>query len=227
MPKLDRATKSAGYRWLGLLGAVFLSVGFLVTIPRASAEPGSESLASMLEARLGAPEEEEPRKEQPPEPGLPPMDAAGRMALTGLLVALAIFCVALFLKRRREGRLADTLASNLTVKESVWVGRGQRILLVSFEGHKVLVGVSNGALHNLGVFQEEAGHVLPDSPIEREAAQRNRMATPKSDFSDFVKGELASTLSEAASASKVGNGVNGVAKGGDPRQQMLRELNSL
>ncbi|MEO1232194.1 MAG: flagellar biosynthetic protein FliO [Myxococcota bacterium] len=220
-PLLDRRSLAS------LVVISMLGAGFVITTRFAGAETGSSleegDLATLLEAKLGHGESTPPapRSSSPELDALTsatnqgPIDVATRMAGGALLVAGIIFIVAMLIKRSRESRMGEDLGSNLVVKDSVWIGRGQRILLVTFEGHKVLVGVTNGALHGLGVFGEDGTPSLDSNPIERDAAMRTAETRKTSEFADFVKGELATNL-----AANRGTGV-------DRRRKMLNELNSL
>lgn len=215
-----------------LLGSValtaFLGAGLVASTRLAEADTGASSssgdLANILEEKL-----HEARGLRSGESASPntaaaapqsaavedPTETAGTLAVAGLGVAAVIFVIALYVKRAREGRMGDALGSNLSVKESVWIGRGQRILLLAFENHKVLVGVSGGSLHNLGIFGEEGDATPPLSPIERAAAMKGAEQPNTSEFADFVKGELAGSLASAP-------GVNQ-----DRRRKMISELNTL
>lgn len=219
-PRLDRRGLAS------LLVVSLLGAGFVITTRFAGAETGSSleegDLATLLEAKLSEGESAGSTSRASPEldaltsaTNQGPIDVATRMAGGALLVAGIIFIVAMLIKRSRESRMGEDLGSNLVVKDSVWIGRGQRILLVTFEGHKVLVGVTNGALHGLGVFGEDGAPGFDANPIERDAAMRTAEPRKTSEFADFVKGELATNL-----AANRGTGV-------DRRSKMLNELNSL
>lgn len=192
----------------------------LVATTKAGAEPSSgASLSALLEKKLA--KEAKPKVEQKASSDAisSPSQATGaamRMAVGAFSLAAGLFAFAMAVKRGRERRLSESFGAGLTVKESVWIGRGQKILLVTFDTHKVLVGVSGGALHSLGVFDEGTKIEMPQSPIERAAALREaeaKSSTKSNDFSDFVKGELADSIHHNASR--------------DPRQKMLLELNNL
>lgn len=144
-----------------------------------------------------------------------PINTALRLAFGALMASGVVFALAFMIKRTRENQLGLEDSSSLLVRDSVWIGRGQRILLLAFGEHKVLVGVSGGSIHSLGVFSgnEEPQAVL--SPIEREAAMLTSQRSKSSEFADFVKGELAGSLTGRATPKK------------DRRQQMVAELNSL
>lgn len=210
---------------LSLAIVALLGLGFVVTTRFADAETGSSleegDLATLLEAKLGAGPQATVDRGSPELDALTsatnqePINAATRIAGGALLVAGVIFLVAMLIKRSRESRMGEDLGSNLVVRDSVWVGRGQKILLVTFEGHRVLVGVTNGALHGLGVFGEDGAPALTSNPIERDAALRSAETKKTSEFADFVKGELATNITST--------------RGGtvDRRRKMLSELNSL
>lgn len=211
------------------LAALLLGSALVTSSRLADAETGSSleegDLATLLEERYD-------RTAKPSQPAAAkteldtlttavdpgPIQIATRVAMAALLVAGTIFLVALWVKRGRERRFGEELTSNLAVKDSVWVGRGQRVLLLTFENHKVLVGVSGGAMHNLGVLGEDGTHIHPTNPIERDAAMRASEASKTSEFADFVKGELAQNLG-SNTASSLGTR--------DRRHKMLSELNSL
>ena len=201
------------------VAATALAVGLVVTTGMAGAEPPErpKDLSSLIEAKLGDRPESSVEK---PEAESATIDdgvgAAGRMALITLAAAAMVFGLALVAKRNRERRMGEDLGSHLSVRESVWVGRGQKIVLLGFENHKVLVGVTGGSIQNLGVFGNDGETVVPPNPIEREAAQRAPSSQKRGpEFSDFVRGELAGAINGST------------AHGNDPRQKMLSELNSL
>lgn len=206
-------------RVLSATAGVVLVAGFVGTMSRSDALAGENDLSALIEKKLNpaAAADKPGASSVLPRTEAEAMGMGTRMALGGIAVAAILFGAALMVKRGRERRMGDILGSHLTVKESVMVGRGQRILLVTFDDHKVLVGVSGGALHNLGVFGEKGQAAVPPSnPIEREAAKRSKPAVERggAEFADFVKGELAGTLQDKSGAK-------------DPRQRMLYELNSL
>lgn len=220
-PRDTKASKSKRLSIGGSIATVGLVVGLAVTTRSAGADTG---LGALVDERLSATRQRSADDGEPvgaarlglqTESGAS-VDLAAQMALAGLALAGGLFAVAWWVRRNRERRMGEALGSDLSVRESVWLGRGQRILLVTFDTHKVLVGVSGGSLQNLGVFGEE-GTVMPspNNPIERDASLRRAEENHSSDFADMIKGELAETLGKAN------------RPGRDRRRRMLSELSSL
>ncbi|MBX2811645.1 MAG: flagellar biosynthetic protein FliO [Myxococcales bacterium] len=144
------------------------------------------------------------------------LDTAGRLALGALFCAGIVFGLAYLIKRAKENSLGTEHCSNLMVKDSVWIGRGQRVVLLSVGEHRVLVGVSGGSIHSLGVFSNDEGSPVILSPIEREAALLDTKIGRKGEFSDLITGEISEQLTKVGTASTR-----------ERRQQMVAELNSL
>ncbi len=139
-----------------------------------------------------------------------PLDAAQRIAMIGGALGLIILGIAMVIKKAREGRIGEGLASDLTVKESVWIGKGQRILLIGVGDRRVLVGATNSALHSLGVFDSD-GQFSSIGDLEEEPELKQAREQKSGEFANYIKGELASTLRPSR----------------DERRRMLSQLNSL
>ncbi|MGF1510198.1 MAG: flagellar biosynthetic protein FliO [Myxococcota bacterium] len=86
-----------------------------------------------------------------------PSPLGGLVKTSGLVLVMAVLAIggSLLVKRGRERRWLQGEGSELSVKESVWVGRGQRLLLVSVGGRSVLLGATSQGFHNLGSFVPE------------------------------------------------------------------------
>lgn len=75
-----------------------------------------------------------------------------RMAGIAGALAMVAFAAAYVVKRRKEAELVEDGGPELSIKESVWVGRGQRLLLVSVQGQPVLVGATAQGMFGLGTL---------------------------------------------------------------------------
>ncbi len=197
-------------RWGLTVVALLVSVAGGATWVEASGASARPGLSALVDekARSPAPEVMASPAHRAEQQGTGPVTAALQIALFALLIGGLIFGAAFAVKRAREARMGQDLSAHLAVRESIWVGRGQRILVLGFENQRVLVGVSQGGMHSLGVFGDGKNSPLEAGPIEREAERRKR---PSRDFSELVQRELA----------VVTPGPN------DRRQRMLSELDAL
>ena len=216
--KLSLSTTEVSVSAKKLIGTccATLAIGSVLMVSQfAGADPSPTKLESMVDEQLS------PRRtlKTKPKPRVvasqeldlsDPIRVAGKIALAGFTVAAVVFMAALYIKRTREDRLQADTGSSLAVRDSVWIGRGQRIILLALGDHKVLVGVSGNTIHGLGVFEKNEGVDPSLSPIERDAAF---FKSQDSEFADFVKGELAQSL--------------GGTGGKDKRRKLITELNSL
>ena len=220
----SRKSQTSRRTYILWLSAGALGLGLAVTTARGEsvAATAEGSLSSLVEEKLGRPQPSLSPGSSSPEPAArggsesdASVDAAFRLALLGIILGVALFACASWVKRGRERRLGADLGANLIVKESIWIGKGQRILVLAFEHHRVLVGVSGGVIHNLGVFGEKAELPGLKNPIERAAARKIDESEQSTLFSDFVRGELAEALSATGS------------EGQQRRRKMISELNAI
>ncbi len=141
--------------------------------------------------------------------------------LWALGVAALIFGAAAVVRRIRQPKTEDP-GQALEVEESVWVGRGQRLILVRVRGRDVLVGATSTQLTPLAVLEVAAPEASPPTQESKssdcvlEGPRRRKKGAARSDaerFADLVQDELvAATAGEASLMNK---------------QQILKRLNSL
>jgi flagellar biogenesis protein FliO len=121
-------------------------------------------------------------KEKTVEPAT--LDRSGLLRLAGLAVVVAVmaFAAALLVKKGREHQWLGTQGDDLAVKESVWIGKGQRLLLVGVQGQSILVGATPQGLYGLGSFERSTPAV--EAPLPVDAADRD------AEFNAMLKEEL-------------------------------------
>jgi flagellar biogenesis protein FliO len=83
------------------------------------------------------------------------IDTAIRMAVFAVVLALVLFGAAFFLKRIRSNQVEGKGGPSLTVLESLWIGKGQRLLLVRVGGQIVLLAATNSGVNSLAVLPNE------------------------------------------------------------------------
>lgn len=150
--------------------------------PAASGQAAEPTLEELLAEKLA-----EAQRERAAAPVLARAAASGRdesplasaleLALSGGVMALLIFGAAWGVKRHRAkpGEAGESKALELV--ESLWVGRGQRVLLVSVGGQRVLVGSSGGAIQSFAVLDPPAPL---GAPAARAEAPRPEPQGPRS-----------------------------------------------
>lgn len=78
-----------------------------------------------------------------------PDSAAWRWAGGAGGFALLLMLGAFWLKRTREARLLSSEGVGLTIQESIWVGKGQRLMVVNAAGQRYLLGATSAGLETL------------------------------------------------------------------------------
>lgn len=125
-----------------------------------------------------------------------PVQAALNMAGMATLVAGLLFGASVYIRRRKKADGELETSATMKVVESMWLGRGQRLMLLSVRGHKVLIGASGGTLQNLAMLPP-----APTRPNKSELPKVDEVAkdpdtkveAQKADFKDLVKGELSNS----------------------------------
>ena len=195
-------------RWLLLI------LCLAMPLPAVGQSEGPQNVADLLN-RLDAIERERRQVEPPGRPPAPPdefaestpLAAGSGLLVWGLVVAALIAAAAVVVRRVRPP--VDLTDGSLEVVESVWVGRGQRVMLLRVRDQEVLVGAAGSQLSSLAVFaaptkaRVKERSAAPSGLASREEAQ---------DFVALVEGEL----NEAARGGKLRN-----------RQNILRRLNDI
>ncbi|MEM1026232.1 MAG: flagellar biosynthetic protein FliO [Myxococcota bacterium] len=154
----------------------------------ALADPGPGSAEARLAAALASKVEQanELNAQKSPEPKV--MDRSSYYqfgAISLLLACLAFVAAYLIRKGRRQGWLEGD-SQDLAVQESVWIGKGQRLLLVAVGGQNVLVGATPQGLYGLGAFAG-SGPRIEAPPAEGEQIEQE---DPDEVFASMVKNEL-------------------------------------
>ena len=170
--------------------------------------PGSASdLASaLMKEKLARANAREATPAQPSAAPSAPLGAAMNMGALAVVVAGLLFGATFYIRRKKEG---DDLSASATMKvvESLWLGRGQRLMLVSVRGQKVLIGSSGGTLQNLATLPTPQTSLAPSAASAQLAAQPKVAKAPepekrstddpdtkveerKLEFADMVKSEL-------------------------------------
>ncbi len=90
--------------------------------------------------------------------------------VAGLMVAGAFV-----MKRLKSKGMFDAANNELRLEESLWVGRGQRLLLVSVGERRVLLGVTGAGFEGLAVLDQEVG---PAGGLLSEARESGPLSVP-------------------------------------------------
>ena len=135
-------------------------------------------------------------------------------------IAAAIFAVAVIVRWYRPPDIDEALGRALEVKESMWLGRGQRLVLIRVRSREILLGASGGQLTSLAVLSADDAVVAPSDQEEVADADEelprllNRKAQRKTEAERFA-GLVQEELTAAAGTPPMS------------KQQILRRLNSL
>ena len=109
-----------------------------------------------------------------------------------LLIALVAIGASIVLKKRQSG-LSAAHGDDLAVRDSVWIGKGQRLLLVGVGGQSVLVGATPQGLFGLGNFARD----LRREPLTAKDAPLPAVESAEEDedddaiFAAMVRNEIA------------------------------------
>ena len=165
--------------------ALTLALG-LATSGLARAEQTPVSAEARLAAALASKVEQANAiaAEKPAEPAVFDRSSYYQFGAISLVLAGLAFVAAFVIRRgRRQGWLEGD-SQELAVQESVWIGKGQRLLLVAVGGQNVLVGATPQGLFSLGAF---AGPKIEPPPP---AGQSVEEEDPDEVFASMVKNEL-------------------------------------
>ncbi len=136
------------------------------------------------------------------------------LALWALGVATAIFGIAVAVRsyRAQQPDLDPTKA--LEIEETMWIGRGQRLLLVRAREQELLIGASGGQLTSLAVLRAAEAPTSDRRPsvAEDDEAEPPHRKRDGKKFASLVQEELTNAAAGTAALNK---------------QQILRRLNSL
>lgn len=102
--------------------------------------------------------------------------------------ALILVVAAIWTKRQRESRMLAGDGAGLTIQESVWVGRGQRLLVVNAAGQRYLLGATGGGLETLA----ELGPAQAPTPAGSDLEPEPSVPSTPASFRDLVGEALAS-----------------------------------
>jgi len=124
--------------------------------------------------------------EKPAEPKVFDRSSYYQFGAISLVLAGLAFVAAFVIRRgRRQGWLEGD-SQDLAVQESVWIGKGQRLLLVAVGGQNVLVGATPQGLFSLGAFTSRGPKIEPPPPAGKSVEEED----PDEIFASMVKNEL-------------------------------------
>lgn len=159
--------------------------------------PGdAKSLAELLRPKPVA-KTETAAKPAATAPAVEAEPLAPMSSMIGFAVVIGALLVggAVVVKRLRSKGIFEAAAKELAVEESLWVGRGQRLLLVSIGTERVLLGLSGSGFEGLAVLGPKSAPA--PAPIA-EPVQHAPIARPvprpvddDREFKDVMKDELA------------------------------------
>jgi len=99
--------------------------------------------------------------------------------------ALCLLVGAIVVKRTRESRLLAGGGVGLSIQESIWVGKGQRLMVVNAAGQRYLLGATGGGLETLA----ELGPVEGSSSVDDDEDDLDAAAKPAT-FKDLVQSAM-------------------------------------
>lgn len=160
------------------------------------AEAEARALVEALEAKYARIEAQ--RKEQAQKPTTPEAKATAaktdstaaglEMMALALVLGGALGAATWWLRKRQRIQAQDPTSTNLAVSDALWVGKGQRLVLVDVAGRRVLLGITGAGMQSLAVLDPGIG-----ATPERVAPAKFK-ATPMPDgeewFSEMVKDEM-------------------------------------
>ena len=139
------------------------------------------------------------------------------LVLWALGVAGFIFVAALAIRSYRGQPMLGEVSKALEVEDSIWVGRGQRILLIRARGQELLVGATGGTLTSLAVLS-------PNTPEPASAEARAEESAPPGtrdrDSNKANAKRFASLVQEELTNAAAGAPIRN-------KKQILQRLNSL
>lgn len=99
-----------------------------------------------------------------------PNEANVSGGLTGMFRVLSIALVlmglayglVMLVKRVRDSKEKNEEAGDLKLVESLWIGKGQRVMLLNVAGQQVLLGASGGSIQSLAVLSDEKAAAVPE-----------------------------------------------------------------
>ena len=170
---------------LSLLAVCLLST----TAATAAEKPAPPDEVQALITALTAPAPVE-KKEVVPAPVKPShrdnaksitaLDSASNIAVSAIVLAAAIFGVYWFLRKKTGGPNQPVHRKRLRVSESVWLGRGQKLMLVEVGNRSILLGATSAGIKPLVVLPQIEEAFGDDEPAIPEAR----------DFSLMMEDEL-------------------------------------
>ena len=92
--------------------------------------------------------------------------------------AVLLLLAAMWFKKTREARLVASTGVGLTIQESVWVGKGQRLIVVNAGGQRYLLGATTAGLETLAE--------LGPAPDEQRASSPEEEPELPATFKEFV-----------------------------------------
>jgi len=193
-------------------------------VPSSSSQRNVENPATR-EAHYYARGDEAAKGVEPAEPNVSGGFAGMFRVLSIALIFLGLGYGLLMLVRKiRRKKDPTEETGSLKLVESLWLGKGQRVMLVHVAGQQVLLGASGGSLQSLAVL--DGGTSTQDRPKENAANDDFFPAMLKSEMKDSPRseptygrtGRLETREEELQPSSKVSN---------ERVKQILKRLNHL
>lgn len=123
-----------------------------------------------------------------------PLTAGLEMLALALVIGGALGAAAWWVKKKQEKLATDPGSRNLAVADALWLGKGQRLVLVEAGGQKVLIGVSSAGMQSLAILDGGARISTPTTTVEAPAPATRIKTTvvPESEewFSEMVRDEM-------------------------------------
>lgn len=182
-----------------LVLALFLSSSATAYAAGPEVPSDAKSLADLLGAKRTEPASPRPAPAAPAPATVEPL--APITSMIGFAVGIGALLVggAIFVKRLRSKGMFDAANQELRLEESLWVARGQRLLLVSIGERRVLIGVTGSGFESLAVLDQDVEPAVAQ-PAKRQAPRAEEPANRP--FSQMVKDELTTAFKPSPSDRK-------------------------
>jgi flagellar biogenesis protein FliO len=129
----------------------------------------------------------------------------------------------MLVKRVRDSKEKNEEAGDLKLVESLWIGKGQRVMLLNVAGQQVLLGASGGSIQSLAVLNDDKAAAVPEEKAANDdyfpSMLRSEMKDPEPAKPTYGRtGRLETRDEETKPAPQVSN---------ERVKQILKRLNHL